>query len=180
MADGKKADIMLLAHDYNNVQFLNDFNHLLFNHVNQFEDIYNNLIETINNNKECEMSKCLILRRNHRNRKKFDRKMYFQNENNIDRIHVVQQQMIDRVHSYFFHSFDIGYKLQVNELPIIETNNVDDGNTKNNYDPAFNRLVTFKRGLYRNRSGIRAAGLNNKFMITADNKPNELNEYSYG
>eukprot|EP01084_Bolivina_argentea_P225671 381289_1 len=55
---------------YDNTDLINDYNHLLMNHSTEFEDIYNILNKQIYNNKSCNLSKCLLMRRNQRNRSK--------------------------------------------------------------------------------------------------------------
>ena len=42
---------------------LEDFHYLLEVHEHEFEDIYNKLIEECNDNKICELSDCLMMRR---------------------------------------------------------------------------------------------------------------------
>eukprot|EP01084_Bolivina_argentea_P000772 1421_1 len=95
------------------VQLLNDFNYLLKFHKDNFEDIYNYLIENIYNNKACKLSKCLSMKRNHRDKylySKHDDKLkslYFNNSETQD---ILRQQLLDRIHCFYFHSFDTAYK----------------------------------------------------------------------
>eukprot|EP01084_Bolivina_argentea_P179014 309360_1 len=103
---------------YTNTNLLNDFNHLLFQHHNEFEDIHNIMLEQCSYSRICDLSECLMLRRNYRNRLFFDRQTYFYQ----DDTDVIQQQLIDRIHSYFFHSYDIGHKLTREEIKTIQGN----------------------------------------------------------
>eukprot|EP01084_Bolivina_argentea_P258570 435977_1 len=47
--------------EYNDVHLLNDYNHLLTCHQNEFETIYN--ILTNNNNKICELVSCYMMKK---------------------------------------------------------------------------------------------------------------------
>eukprot|EP01084_Bolivina_argentea_P253780 426422_1 len=58
----------VLNNAYDNIALLNDFNHLLFAHQHQFEDIYNTFINNIYHGVQCNLRECLLLRRNNRNR----------------------------------------------------------------------------------------------------------------
>eukprot|EP01084_Bolivina_argentea_P234292 394439_1 len=121
--------------NYETVSLLNDFNHLLTIHSSDFEDIYNILIKQSHHMKVCDISKCSIRQRNYRNRT-----MYTKNEellNNLyfndgeSGINVIKLQLMDRIHCYYFHTFDIGYKLprkQINRIMSIcsETKQNDD------------------------------------------------------
>eukprot|EP01084_Bolivina_argentea_P096800 174020_1 len=69
--------------NYNKVDLLNDFNHLLFYHSNEFEYIYNKLIAQINNNKPCNLLKCLMMKRNQRNRSEIT-----ENENLLNKLYL--------------------------------------------------------------------------------------------
>eukprot|EP01084_Bolivina_argentea_P018167 33863_1 len=54
------------SNKYNNSSLLNDFNHLIFYHCNDFEDIHTLLISQSNNDSTCSLSKCLMVKRNGR------------------------------------------------------------------------------------------------------------------
>ena len=55
---------------YNDINLLNDFNHLLESHRDEFEEIYNMLNHEIYNNNDCRLRECLSMRRHHRDRHK--------------------------------------------------------------------------------------------------------------
>eukprot|EP01084_Bolivina_argentea_P212751 361576_1 len=59
-----------IANCYTNVSLLNDYNHLLFYHANEFEDIFNALTKNVQCNGIChdQLSQCISMRRNQRNR----------------------------------------------------------------------------------------------------------------
>eukprot|EP01084_Bolivina_argentea_P236894 398264_1 len=103
------------AADYNVADLLNDYHHLLTYHSSfDFEDIYDKLIKETNDNHKCELSKCWMIRRHHRDRSVCTKrenklhKLYFTNDPNS----ILRQQLFDRIHCYYFHSFDTGYKIK--------------------------------------------------------------------
>eukprot|EP01084_Bolivina_argentea_P061782 112941_1 len=97
-------------------QLLNDYNHILEKHNDDhFETIYEHVKRETNNNMECNLPNCLLFFRNRRDTsdEKMCNDLYtVNNTNNTDSCReIVQQQLLDRVHSLFFHSYDIGYKI---------------------------------------------------------------------
>eukprot|EP01084_Bolivina_argentea_P040571 74961_1 len=118
----------------NDVFILNAFHHLLEVHSNQFEEIYN---ELNSQNEICVKNKCYCLRRNYRDRSSFKEnsaaleKMYFGHETNG----IVKQQILDKIHCYFSHAFDIGHRITKNERLIIE-------NAINNDEFKENNIIT--------------------------------------
>eukprot|EP01084_Bolivina_argentea_P035205 65312_1 len=99
---------------HNEMLIINDFHHLLDLHNHEFEEIYNILVEQCFNRKKCVLSDCLMMKRNHRDRRRLRvnnkelNKMYCHQTDVID---IVHQQIMDSIHCHYFHSFDIGYKL---------------------------------------------------------------------
>eukprot|EP01084_Bolivina_argentea_P167888 291251_1 len=165
----------LLCYDknYDDVKLMNDFNHLLFNHCHQFEDIYNILC---NDQQPCDLLKCPIVRRNNRNRLIETQPLYFGG-------HIVRQQLIDRIHSYYFHSYDIGYKFKQNQLVIHE----DSEDCKVQHDDDLDRTVLsmkeFISSKHKSYSHItelrRLSNVTNKFSMKMYEQKYE-SEYSYG
>eukprot|EP01084_Bolivina_argentea_P155233 270528_1 len=102
--------------DYGNTDLLNDFNHLMHCHSLEFENTYNLLSEQIYDNNPCQLSKCLSMRRNQRDQTcdntNVMKELYNTNDNN----QVIIHQLIDRIHCFYMHSFDIGYRLNSEEL----------------------------------------------------------------
>eukprot|EP01084_Bolivina_argentea_P110655 197530_1 len=97
---------------YDSLCLLNDQFHLLQCHHGEFYDIYDILTKEYSY-KTCEMKNCYIMKRNHRNkiqqRNQTDfNKLYF-DANEINDI--VKQQIFDKIHCYYCHSIDTGYKL---------------------------------------------------------------------
>eukprot|EP01084_Bolivina_argentea_P263673 446363_1 len=91
-----------IGHNYSNIDLLNDFNHLLLEHIDEFENIYNKLSETIYNNKGCNLKTCLLMKRNQRNRFDITKNAQILNRLYYYKDDIVEQQLLDRIHSYFF------------------------------------------------------------------------------
>eukprot|EP01084_Bolivina_argentea_P076712 139063_1 len=172
--------------NYSNTHLLNDFNHLLSVHSapREFEDIYNILIVRSNNKKECEMRDCLLMRRNQRNRSIKNEKLYF----DADIKTIVKQQLIDRIHEYFFHSFDSALKLTQKEKENIINENDEkkiNDDDENIFDPNVYKiygLIKSKKNAFKNILGLnRLNGSNHKFNINVEvNQKQSENEYSFG
>eukprot|EP01083_Nonionella_stella_P050147 133485_1 len=97
----------------NHVTLINDFHHLVQKHRANFEGIYDTLIKECNHGDVCNLKGCVPLRRNHRNRHRLRteaveiNKLYFNHDIDQD---ISLQQILDKIHCYYFHTFDIGYK----------------------------------------------------------------------
>eukprot|EP01084_Bolivina_argentea_P268226 455522_1 len=100
-----------ISNKYNPVTLLNDFNHLLQFHPHVFEDIYDMMNNLIYNNAGCILGDCLLMRRHHRDRSKIYENETILNDLYFMKDDVVSQQLLDRVHCHYFHSFDSGHKL---------------------------------------------------------------------
>eukprot|EP01084_Bolivina_argentea_P226396 382442_1 len=96
---------------YDCTLLLNDFHHLLFNHKDQFQDVYHLLIEKTNHGNICNTANCHMMTRNYRDRDEF-KYCYIGNDNMGD---IVQQQLLDKIHCYYFHSFDIFFQTKHEE-----------------------------------------------------------------
>eukprot|EP01084_Bolivina_argentea_P130042 229601_1 len=93
------------------VSALNHFHHLLFEHQNDFEHIYNELIDKYNDKKDCLLANCLLIRRNQCQSSEQWNNLYY----NTNVKHITIQQIMDTIHCHFFHSFDIGYQFTQKE-----------------------------------------------------------------
>eukprot|EP01083_Nonionella_stella_P087450 243317_1 len=111
------SDVMELYSQYNNeqkktfdfdvfdaintAQILDDYIHLLHHHDDdvQFQFIFKTL-------PQCNMAKCTGLRRNHRNR--------CQSKSNTHES-TINLEILDKIHCYFIHSYDVGYRLTADE-----------------------------------------------------------------
>eukprot|EP01084_Bolivina_argentea_P114012 203083_1 len=167
----------IYENNYNNHNLLNDYNHLLSHHEHEFDDIHNMLIWNDNKKISCDLSTCVMMRRNQRNRESLIgnsaklRELYFNDD-------MVKQQLLDRLHCYYAHTFDMGYRISntVKEhLLNEELKNVDDiENTL--YDPNVTQISQYITNTITNnrtKDFERLNGENNKFTLNP-------NEYVFG
>eukprot|EP01084_Bolivina_argentea_P098834 177666_1 len=98
---------------YETHDLLNDYHHMLQYHDTDFENICKFVNYDDQNNELCDLSNCVMMRRNRRNRHLMKdklntlNKLYFNDD-------IVKQQLIDKIHVYFSHTFDLGYRLTNN------------------------------------------------------------------
>eukprot|EP01084_Bolivina_argentea_P151454 264336_1 len=91
----------------NNKTILNSFEHLQSQHSTEFEDIY----EIITIKFEiCDKANCIHIRRNYRS------KTDNTEQQSIDIVQTVTRKILDSIHCYYFHSFDMGYRLRRQEF----------------------------------------------------------------
>eukprot|EP01084_Bolivina_argentea_P193679 332264_1 len=100
-----------IENKYTDIDLLNDFNHLLEFHAHDFEDIFVMMNSVLYENNNCILSKCALMRRHHRDRTEITHNDKILNELYFDNDDIVSQQLLDRIHNHFLHSFDIGYQL---------------------------------------------------------------------
>eukprot|EP01084_Bolivina_argentea_P130043 229602_1 len=106
-----EAAIIINFSDANITNILDSFHHLLFEHQNDFEHIYNELIDKYNDKKDCLLANCLLIRRNQCQSSEQWNNLYY----NTNVKHITIQQIMDTIHCHFFHSFDIGYQFTQKE-----------------------------------------------------------------
>eukprot|EP01084_Bolivina_argentea_P006917 13073_1 len=104
------------TNSYDDRTLLNDFNHLLFSHHNQFEEIYNIITK---DSAECLLTDCIMLRRNNRDRSNVQENSPTSIYSSEEPAIIVRQQILDKIHSYYFHSFDTCYKINKKEKQMI-------------------------------------------------------------
>eukprot|EP01084_Bolivina_argentea_P055304 101403_1 len=107
--DLKSMDNIGYIDDINILQVLNNYIHLLNNHDNdkQFEEIVNKF-------NDCNIKKCKAFRRNNRNRNVSSNEIKKYDHNEII-------QILDKIHCYFCHCYDIGNRLLTTEpIPLNE------------------------------------------------------------
>eukprot|EP01084_Bolivina_argentea_P142508 250353_1 len=108
------------------VSLLDDFVHLINNHCKSdesFEYIFNTF-------GVCDITKCKLFQRNNRERHKC-RNTTFRNElyssyKNISNVDIARHQIIDKIHCYFSHCFDIGHRLSLKEKLFVHNANKDE------------------------------------------------------
>eukprot|EP01084_Bolivina_argentea_P076713 139064_1 len=177
-----------IGNNYNNIELMNDFNHLLSHHSNELEmeEIYNKLVKQIYNNKSCGLAKCSFMRRNHRNRTLITKNEQILNELYHSCEDIVSQQLLDRIHCYFLHSYDIGYKL-TNQQKIDITNEEIKVNNENDtcFDTTvlqMNEIRKLTQSKYKNIQCFdRLHNAPNKFKTEfTEQKQNVSEQYQYG
>ena len=118
------------------LKYLNHFHHVLQFHDNEtnFDMIYDYLICNDQNKNDlkwgCDITKCQYLQRNYRHRLKNDN-----DDNKMDDDNILNQ-FIDRLHSYYYHSYDRALRIKQSEIKQeIENTNDEKNENKDNEDP---------------------------------------------
>eukprot|EP01084_Bolivina_argentea_P210056 357668_1 len=144
-------EIKLDIDNLNITNTLNDYIHLMNLHENQFEEIFNSF------DKICDITACPMFKRNHRQRVKNNH-----NTDNIEDIfQTVKQQILDKIHCYFKHSYDIGHRILNKDIliDVDEKINFDDHDTINNNllinqeTVKLMNIISTKHKLYRSVDG---------------------------
>eukprot|EP01084_Bolivina_argentea_P102208 183142_1 len=109
------------------VLLLEDYQHLINEHEFEFEDIFNLYVN--NNNNKCDIDCCPMTIRNHRDRgnknlnhQQSRSQLYYKH---TDIYQVITQQILDQMHCYIYHQFDMGFRLTKKEKQSI-INNIND------------------------------------------------------
>eukprot|EP01084_Bolivina_argentea_P062328 113961_1 len=180
---------------YNNMNIINHFDHLLRKHEHQFDDIYTNITNIVHNGTKCDLLGCFTMKRHHRDRnpsKNDLHELQIKYNNVKDVKDIVKQQFIDRIHCYYSHSIDTGYRLSEYDKANIISNNNDE--VKNNNDglydpllPKISQLLADKKSLLERAGSIPRLNGNesyNKFVSVVNTNKNEninINgSYSFG
>eukprot|EP01084_Bolivina_argentea_P005224 9871_1 len=93
---------------------VNDYHHILCHHT--FEAIYDEITHKYRQF-YCELHKCFRFRRNFRRRQKTTTDLEQKQDIQLDRTKKVYiyQDLLDTIHCYMVHSFDIGYRIRDTE-----------------------------------------------------------------
>eukprot|EP01084_Bolivina_argentea_P020546 38200_1 len=115
----------------NSMCILNKFNHLLLHHDDDtdFEFIYKLF------HKKCEFKNCKFIIRNRRNRNNsidYDTNHLYCINNTINDEIIMIQELLDRIHCYYLHSYHIGCRLSKTERDTIYNNNNHKTHTNKN------------------------------------------------
>eukprot|EP01084_Bolivina_argentea_P283471 485501_1 len=161
---------------YNKVDLLNDYNHLLITHSNHFEDIYNLCKEQANDEWLCNLCDCLCWKRNDRNRSHIEEQKY-EISNGKDIGDVTQQQIIDRIHCYYLHGFDTGYRISRKNKADILNDELKSYNDELYIDKTFDRVRQF---LHSQNKENNLAKIGEKFIINKENASMKMDQYNYG
>ena len=107
---------------------LANYYHIIYFHDNLFDEIYDELV-TVNINQnhnrnrnrnndkpKCNIKTCEMIKRNYRNKQSTSidtnrRKMYFNFSSSRE---IITQQLLDKIHCYLCHSYDIGLRIRKN------------------------------------------------------------------
>ncbi len=123
----------LLITYFNNNNYkhlLNDYNHICIYHINkstnEFQLIYTQIIKYI---QFCDITKCNKFRRNHRIRELENIKILNCNTNNIYLNWLIET--LDSIHCHLLHSFDIGMRVNYDELELKLESESENKNNKN-------------------------------------------------
>eukprot|EP01084_Bolivina_argentea_P305625 527997_1 len=152
------------------ISFINDFHHMLTSHENEFEDVFEQFAIHRTETAKCTVPNCLMFQRNYRNRKissnAFEAKtMYFNREVVED---VVNQQLFDKVHCHYLHSFQIGYKLCRDDKKKVASN-IDNCDLKENESidrHSNDQIVRSMHQLIKNKKCNEYNVAPSKFVIT--------------
>eukprot|EP01084_Bolivina_argentea_P270840 460636_1 len=148
---------------------INDYLHLLSQHNEdeKFEMIVNMF-------GHCDIVKCDMFKRNYR-----DRTLSVMNDAyNTNAIDICHQQILDKIHVFFYHSYDIGNRLPLkDQLKIYESKDDFDvdiaEHVKNPKLIELNNILSNKRKLYQ-----RVSVLNNNRLAYKYNQLSEENNYN--
>eukprot|EP01084_Bolivina_argentea_P178799 309044_1 len=142
------------SHVANNAQrILNIFLHLMHKHDHQFEIIFNRL-------DFCDIETCDFFKRNYRNKEKQNIIL----SNFYDEKRILYYQILDKVHCYHQHCFDIGNKLSSEEQK--QLSHVD--NEFKNESILINTQLQKKQHILSGK----------KFGLTNRAQPNETNKFN--
>eukprot|EP01084_Bolivina_argentea_P012952 24271_1 len=167
--------------DLNVASTINDFHHVLDIHQHQFDELYNIFISQCNDEKTCMLSNCLMFRRNNRDRTALStnniqlKQTYFNCDSTND---MVNQQILDIIHCYYFHSIDIGYTLSKNDkIQIQQDINECKQHDEKSDNYCYDRIT---RRIFNNVDSVRFnSGNSTKFVASLTDSNAEL-KYSYG
>eukprot|EP01083_Nonionella_stella_P095888 269317_1 len=126
---------------------LDDFHHLLFDHDQQFENIHNTFVEECLSQDACSLDECLIARAHYSQqsvRSNADRSVLRER---------VEQETLRKIHCYYFHSFDIGYRLRSRDRQtLLEGEHKHDPQSDNSFDRiSTSRALEFVTANHKNR-----------------------------
>ena len=120
-------NIMIMIHDifgkyYDIISILNDYIHIVKYHDNILEDITKYIINLIHI--QCNLQNCGCIKRNYRNRV-YDKIDPNDHDPNRD-LTELMNDIIDIIHCYLIHTFDIGFKLTKTEKQLISMEQEED------------------------------------------------------
>eukprot|EP01084_Bolivina_argentea_P259231 437338_1 len=159
---------------------LDDYFHLISDHNDNesFKFIYNRLTK-------CDVTNCIIFSRHYRNRNKEGnvQEMYGM----LDEREIISVQLMDKVHCYYLHSYDMGRKVEIKDdiKDDIKNENHEikdefmEGVLMNSKLQTLNRIVNEKAKNVKSVKSINK-GIKSKYNTNYDTKTNTTNDYHYG
>eukprot|EP01084_Bolivina_argentea_P176546 305484_1 len=166
--------------EYYDSSLLSDFLHLLDKCSNdrQFEVIANKM-------GHCDVLKCTIAKRHYRDRKSNN---FFTKQDEKQRAIC---QIYDKIHCFYYHCYDIGYRLPIKQqISDHDENNTDksfDNSCINNNIIQLKEIISNKKKLYQNgdidiniRMNNRYSQLNKEYMSLESVEDKNKNSYSFG
>eukprot|EP01084_Bolivina_argentea_P302144 521479_1 len=157
-------------------QILNSFLHLM--QLHNSEDEYELLFNKFDLISNCKLNECNIWRRHYTHRADY-RCGYFHQES-YDTMSSAVVQILDKIHCYYIHSFDIGHKLSARDRNILKyfsmpKQNGVDYTMINTYETLSYRHKQYKHMRYRNNAISNA----NKFITAEMYQPGFTFCYGY-
>eukprot|EP01084_Bolivina_argentea_P234349 394541_1 len=160
---------------------IDNFLHLIHSH-----DTHEEIQFIANELGHCEVAYCSAFKRNYRNRQK-----QYNTSNNFETVEIVLGQILDKIHCYYNHFYDIGNKLSIKEILKISQyidKKTDQISTSNNsldtymineaiiqiYQTLHNKKQTYK--IINNNNLFDR--LNKKYILSTHNE--NKNQYSFG
>eukprot|EP01084_Bolivina_argentea_P214434 364032_1 len=138
----------------------NSFNHILIHHLGdnqsidkttkEYEEIYDFITKT-NDLRKCSIEKCIKFQRNNRNRE--TQNVFLQNNaKHVNRNKTVDHEVeyfmeiMDTLHCFFLHTFDVGFRVRTNELTdIINNDEKNEIDSDEEYDIASDKDLIMKK-----------------------------------
>eukprot|EP01084_Bolivina_argentea_P138862 244379_1 len=155
--DNKSDMIKLINNDYSIIHLLNDYIHILHSHQESFALIHNVL------GFGCSLQKCNSFKRN------IGISINIPNSEGINVHDTVTTNIIDQIHCYFLHTFDVGFRLKSTKL--INENRNNDITFSNKYFICVQKHLKNRENVLLNNSKTRLS----KFVtsVKTENKCND-------
>eukprot|EP01084_Bolivina_argentea_P000584 1096_1 len=120
--DDESAVIALCTQQYDSL--VNDYIHLLEVHNSESDlDKILNLITDEYNFAECNLNNCALAVRCHRDRDNNDT-----SNNSSDVDYIFYQDLLDQIHCFLFHLYDVGWRVKSKNSQIVGNENITDDN----------------------------------------------------
>eukprot|EP01083_Nonionella_stella_P067565 178777_1 len=146
---------------------VNNHLHLLQEHDDDFEFIHSKINLT-----NCNVLKCDVFMRAHRNRNRNELNQNVYHTNDVNTI--LKAQILDKIHCHYAHSFDIGHSVNVKtEIDLEDDHEIT----------TLMNVLREKHQTYRQIQHKLGKSTQSKFITTITNtndNDTELNEYSFG